>query len=73
MSFFVNREVCETCSGAKTIVCCSCFEEEECHEIECPSCHGAGVHVSYNTGRIIGTAVLAAVAVLGVMVAMFAV
>lgn len=70
MSFFVNREVCETCNGAKTIVCCSCFEEEECQEITCPSCKGVGAHVSYNTGRIIGVAVLAAVAVLAVLVAM---
>lgn len=67
MAIFIKREVCPTCNGEKTILCCSCSADEECHTLVCPSCNGAGEMKSYNTPAIIG-AVVAVAAVLAVII-----
>ena len=64
MGLFIKREVCPTCNGEKTILCCSCSADEECHTLVCPSCQGSGELKSYNTPAIIGAVVAAVVAVL---------
>lgn len=66
MAIFIKKEVCPTCNGEKTILCCSCSVDEECQTLVCPSCHGSGNLKSYNTPAIIGAIAVAAVAVLAV-------
>lgn len=53
-NIFRKKEVCPTCNGDKTILCCSCSEDNECHTLVCPTCQGSGVIISYNTPAIIG-------------------
>ncbi len=69
MGIFIKKEVCPTCNGEKTIVCCSCGAEDngECHTMVCPYCQGTGVMKSYNTQNMIiavAVVVVAAVAAL---------
>ena len=66
MAMFTEKEVCPTCNGDKTIVCCSCNEEDECQTLVCPYCQGKGVIKTYHTPRIIGVMGMALVAVLAV-------
>lgn len=65
-NIFVKKEVCPTCNGEKSIICCSCSADDECHEMVCPSCHGSGYNVSYNTPAIIGAVCVGVVVLVGV-------
>lgn len=62
MAIFIKKEVCPTCNGEKTILCCSCSADEECYTITCPTCHGMGERKSYNIAGILGS-VCAALAI----------
>ena len=66
MAMFIKKEVCPTCNGEKTILCCSCGvdSDDECSTLVCPSCQGTGELKSYNTPAIIGAVVAALVVVL---------
>jgi len=67
-NLFVKREVCPTCNGDKTILCCSCSADDECHTLVCPSCNGSGEMVTYNTRAIIGAgAVILVVLIAGLL------
>lgn len=63
-NIFRKKEVCPTCNGDKTILCCSCSADNECHTLVCPTCQGAGAIVSYNTPVIIGVVVVGVVILL---------
>ena len=64
-NLFIKREVCPTCNGEKTSICCSCSADEECQTLVCPSCQGRGEQVTYNTPAILMAvgAVVAAVVI----------
>ncbi len=67
-NIFIKRETCPTCNGEKTILCCSCTADEECHTIVCPSCSGAGEMVSYNTPAIVAAICVVAAVVVALVV-----
>ncbi len=64
-NIFVKKEVCPTCNGEKSIICCSCSADDECHPMVCPSCKGSGYSVTYNTPAIIGAVCVGIAVVVG--------
>ncbi len=70
-NIFVKREVCPTCNGEKTILCCSCGDDNECSTLVCPSCNGNGELVQYNMPAIIGVVCVGIAAAVGLFFLLF--